>query len=254
MILNIDQTPLSYINTGKYTFSFKGAKNVPIKGVDDKRQITATFAISLTGEFLPIQLIYTGKTKRSLPKYSFPSSFSATFTLNHWSNTEKLVEFFEEIIFPYLERTKQTEGYPSEQHSLIIMDTFKGQDNDTLKELCAESNCDVVIVPHNLTNKFQPLDLSVNKAAKSFIQNKYNDWFAEQVSTQLRNGKDPADVKVSSKLSDLKPLHARWVVDWYHYVQDEKQMIINGFDSAGISEAVHNAQQFYEMVENPFRD
>ena len=30
---------------------------------------------------------------------------------------------------------------------------------------------DVVVVPHNLTNKFQPLDLSLNKAAKSVIQN-----------------------------------------------------------------------------------
>ena len=57
------------------------------------------------------------------------------------------------------------------------MDTFKGQDNDTLKKLCDENNCDVVIVPHNLTNKSQPFDLSVNKAAKSFIQNNYNDWF-----------------------------------------------------------------------------
>ena len=69
------------------------------------------------------------------------------------------------------------------------MDIFEGQDNDTLKKLCAENNCDVVIVPHNLTNKFQPLDLLGNKAAKLFIQNKYNDWFADQVFTQLQNGK-----------------------------------------------------------------
>ena len=55
------------------------------------------------------------------------------------------------------------------------MDTFKGQGNDTLKKLCAENNYDVMIIPHNPTNKFQPLELSVNKAAKSFIQNKYND-------------------------------------------------------------------------------
>ena len=27
-----------------------------------------------------------------------------------------------------------------------------------------------------------------------------------------------------------------------------------GFDSAGISEAVQNALQFYEKVENPFKD
>ena len=29
----------------------------------------------------------------------------------------------------------------------------------------------MVIVPNNLTNKFQPVDLTVNKVAKAFIQN-----------------------------------------------------------------------------------
>ena len=81
------------------------------------------------------------------------------------------------------------------------MDTFKGQDNDILKKKCAENNCDVVIVPHNLTNKLQPLDLSINKAVKSFIQNKYNDWLLDdQVFTQLQNGKDLTDIKISTKL------------------------------------------------------
>ena len=103
------------------------------------------------------------------------------------------------------------------------MDTFKGQDNDTLRKLCSKNNCNVVIVPHNLTNKFQPLVLSVNKAPTSFILNKYNDWFADQVSTQLQNGTDPTDVKRLSKLSDLKPLHARWIVNWYNHVKKGKK-------------------------------
>ena len=51
-------------------------------------------------------------------------------------------------------------GYPDEQMSLTIMDSFKGQD-DTLKDPCEENNCKTKIVPHNLTNKFQPLDVSV---------------------------------------------------------------------------------------------
>ena len=134
------------------------------------------------------------------------------------------------------------------------MDIFKGQDNHTLKKLCAENNCDVVIVPHNLTNKFQPLDLSVNKTAKSFIQNKYNDWFADQVFTQLQNGKDPTDIKTSSKLSDLKPIHARWIVNWHHHVIKEKEMVARGFNSVGISEAVQNVEDIYEKIENPFRE
>ena len=137
---------------------------------------------------------------------------------------------------------------------MIIIDTLKGQDNDTLKKLCAENNCDVVIVRHNLTNKFQPLDLSVNKADKSFIQNKYNDWFADQVFTQLQNGKDPTDVKITSKLLDLKPIHARWIVDWYNHGIKEKEMIVSGFNSAGISEAVQNAEEIYEKIENPLRE
>ena len=92
LIIDIDQTPLSYVNTRKYTFSFKGTKNIPKKGVDDKHQITATFAVS-TGEFLPIQLIYAGKTEQSLPKYSFPPSFSVMFTENHWSTLRNFLNF-----------------------------------------------------------------------------------------------------------------------------------------------------------------
>ena len=56
LIINLDQTLLSYVSPGKYAFDVKGVKTVPTKGIDDKRQITATFAISLLGEFLPIQV------------------------------------------------------------------------------------------------------------------------------------------------------------------------------------------------------
>ena len=37
----------------------------------------------------------------------------------------------------------------------------------------------------------QPKDLTVNKAAKAFIQNQYNDWFSDQVARQLKRGNDP---------------------------------------------------------------
>ena len=59
------------------------------------------------------------------------------------------------------------------------MDTFKGQGKGILKKFCSKNRYEIVIVPHNLTNKFQSLDLTVNKAAKAFIQNQYNDWFPD---------------------------------------------------------------------------
>ena len=188
-----------------------------------------------------------------MPKFKFPNSFSVTFTENHWSNADKLVRFFEEIICPYLDKVKKENRYPNEQYSLIVIDTFKGQDNNTLKELCSKNNCEVVIVPHNLTHKFQPLDISINKAAKALIQNLYNEWLSNQVTIQLKRGIDPADVKISSKLSDLKPLHASWIDELYHHLSNEAEMITNGFDSAGITEAVNDANSLLEIVENPFR-
>ena len=134
------------------------------------------------------------------------------------------------------------------------MVTFKGQDNDTMKKLCVVNHCEIVIVPHNLTNKFQPLDISVNMAAKSYISIKYNEWFSNQVTSQLLNGRDPTQVKVSTRLRDIKPMHARWIVDLYNYLQSEREIITHGFDSAGITEAATRANDVMMKVENPFRE
>ena len=143
----------------------------------------------MSREFLLTQVIYKGKTKRCLPKYTFPASFDATFSENHWSNTEKSLSFFNKIVFPHFKNVRKAKGYPDEQMSLIIMDTFKGQDNDEVAKLCRKNNCALIIVPHNLANKFQPLDITVNKPAKSFIKGKYNIWYTEQVAKQLKKVK-----------------------------------------------------------------
>ena len=45
--VNLDQTPLSYVSPGKYNFEVKDVKIV--KSIGNKRQITATFALSLSG-------------------------------------------------------------------------------------------------------------------------------------------------------------------------------------------------------------
>ena len=146
MIINLDQTPLFYISAEKYIFNIKSAKNVPVKGIDDKRQITATFEVSTVGDFLPMQPISTGNTKICLPNFDFP----------------------------FFQKTKRKHCDPKKQMSLVIMDTFKSQDREVLKEFCAKTFRELLILPHNLINKFQPLDISVSKADKFFISEKYN--------------------------------------------------------------------------------
>ena len=71
LIINADQTPSKYVPVGRSTLAENNVKDVPISGSADKRSITATFAETLDGSFLPFQLIYKGKTTQSLPKIFF---------------------------------------------------------------------------------------------------------------------------------------------------------------------------------------
>ena len=124
------------------------------------------------------------------------------------------------------------------------------QDNEVAK-LCCKNNCARIIVPHNLFNKFQPLDIT-NKPAKSFINDKYNMWYTEQVAKQLSEGKAPADVEVPLNLSEIKPLQAKWIYEMYEYLRGCSDLVLNGFESAGITVAVVKSKKVFERIENPF--
>ena len=52
----------------------------------------------------------------------------------------KATEHFEKAIFPYVDQIKENMTYQKQKMSLMIMDNFKGQDNDDLRELCTKSN------------------------------------------------------------------------------------------------------------------
>ena len=86
LVVNFDQTPSKLVPVGRSTLAKRNSTNVTIAGSSDQRTITATFAVSLSENFLPPQLIYGGKTTQILPKYEFPKSFSLSVNPTHYSN------------------------------------------------------------------------------------------------------------------------------------------------------------------------
>ena len=69
-----------------WTMDVKGVSRVE---VNDKRQITAVFCASIIEDFLPIQLVYAGKTTRCHLKLTFPpSGWHVTHSQKHWSNED----------------------------------------------------------------------------------------------------------------------------------------------------------------------
>ena len=71
LVLNWDQTGIKLVPSASWTMHERGSRRVELMDIIDKRQITAVFCGSLIGAFLPIQLIYKGKTDRCLPHFNF---------------------------------------------------------------------------------------------------------------------------------------------------------------------------------------
>ena len=96
--------------------------------------------------------------------------------------------------------------------AVVIFDAFKGHTGSEMESLLLENNIISVTVPSNCTDVLQPLDPSVNKPLKDHLQSKFQLWYCEQVSKQMNDGKQAADIEVDMKLSVMKPLSARWSI------------------------------------------
>ena len=69
------QTAINTVQASSRTVKEEGRKSIPIVGHGDKHQITATVAVAMIVEMLPMQILYIGNQKRCKPEYRFPSGF-----------------------------------------------------------------------------------------------------------------------------------------------------------------------------------
>ena len=172
-LINFDQTALNYVPISHWAMDEEGAKRVEVVAKDDKRQITAVFAGSAAGDVLLPHLICEGKTDRCLPHYKFPETWHITKTAKHWSNEQTMMDYFNEVILPYVKEKRSLLKLSCDQAALLIFDNFKAQCTSSFLKLIDEHNVNVVLIPPNCTDKLQPLDLSVNKAAKDYLRNQF---------------------------------------------------------------------------------
>ena len=76
------------------------------------------------------------------------------------------------------------------------MDVFRGQITDDVISLLRNDNIHYVLVPNNMSQLFQPLDLTVNKRCNSYLKPLFWEWYAQQVANQLSLGKKVEEIKI----------------------------------------------------------
>ena len=80
------------------------------------------------------------------------------------------------------------------------------------------------------------MDLSVNKAMKDFMRNRFMEWYSEEVRERLES--DETHAAIDFKLSTMKPLVTKWLIELFDYLSTNSSLITNGFKAAGIEEAL----------------
>ena len=72
------------------------------------------------------------------------------------------------------------------------------------------------------------------------MHKKFSKWYSTQILHALENACEPMNAKVSVKLTNMKPLHARWLSEFYNYINssDGHEITRNGCLRAGNTNAV----------------
>ena len=135
---------------------------------------------------------------------------------------------------------RSSDGLSENQYALVIMDIFTGQMTKDLLNLLGDNKILLTnVVQANTTKFYQLLDLTVKGYAKRLMAQKFNNWYTQQVSSQLDKGIAIDEIDLKLRLSLLKPLHAEWLVDFYNHMASgaAKKIIDSGWASSGIEDA-----------------
>ena len=103
-------------------------------------------------------------------------------------------------------------------HYFILRCFQRPDDWQSLGATCRTKHwvCIHVYVPANMTCFFQTLDLTVNGCAKQRMRKEFVTYYSSAVKEQLDSWKQHEDIEVNFRLSVLKPLHAKWLVELFH--------------------------------------
>ena len=154
-----------------------------------------------------------------------------------------------EVLVPHVRKVRQKLSLPEDLQWLLIADIFKGHWTDAVVTEVKRSIGKICAIPNNMTNIFQPLDLSVNRSCKFFLRREAQPWHSLQIEKQMKEGKKAHEINVDTRISIMKPLHAKWVVLFYDYTKNHSDIVLAGWRKSKIEE-VFNSEE--DLESDPF--
>ncbi|QRV95133.1 DDE superfamily endonuclease [Ceratobasidium sp. AG-Ba] len=233
LIINADQTGVSYLGVGSRTWELKGSSQVSAVGQSEKRQFTLMVAVAASGDVLPFQAIYKGKTESSLPSEAARKPCEAAGFLftpggdRYWSTLDTMKVWIEKCVVPYAEKKRQELGLPLEQKTILILDCWavhRGKPFLTWMKIGKKSII-LLFVPGNCTSVAQPCDTRINRVLKHLIKSACVEHLSKETQRQIADGTEPSRVKIDTSLNKLRNQSTTWLLNAWEWLRDHPEVV-----------------------------
>lgn len=148
-----------------------------------------------------------GKSKLSLPPEELRALAEKEGNLfstspNHWSDLESLKLYFFHVLSPYFKEQKKQLGLRDDHPAIVILDCWSVHKSESFRTFVERSFpwMHLLFVPACCTSKFQPCDLSLQKAFKSAWTDLGILHILRQIDKQQEAGVAPEEIDIDLRV------------------------------------------------------
>lgn len=232
-IVNADQTQVVYNMGCDMTWAPTGSRQVAVVGVEDKRALTLLQSISMSGDVLPFQAIYVGKSSRSLPQRSAPSFdtaldlgflFEFSQTKTYWSTQDTMRSFVSLILVPYFQKQIALHNLHSTQRCVFQLDCWSVHRSEEFLTWIASTYPWIVLhfIPGGCTGIFQACDTATQRVVKLAMRRAAHEDLINETSDALASGTSPLEVFNDQTVKTLRNRSVRWLLEGYKAIDDPR--------------------------------
>ncbi|XP_077111701.1 uncharacterized protein LOC143767342 isoform X2 [Ranitomeya variabilis] len=214
---NMDEIPI--------TFGVPSNRTVDAKGVKISRKeethYTVVLACCADGTKLPPMIIFK---RKDMPKEDIPRGIILHAHERGWMDEDGMKVWIEKV-------WSKRPGGLRKTTALLVLDQYKAHTSECTKKRFKDVKTHLAVIPVDVTNQLQPLDVSINKPFKAFMREKWNDWMAA----------DHHDLTPAEQLkSPTIPQVCKWVKTSWQSIKDET--VVRAFEKCGISNALEGSE------------